>query len=1285
MIKRAGRWLLVTMLVLLIAVGGTYYWLLHTAPGASWLWSRAEQALPGRLAATAVSGTLAGGFELRGFSYTDAAQAVQISRVRLAVNPDFFPLRLTVDSLVVDDVLVIVREADTVDDDEPISVRALLASLRLPIPVHADEFALRNLTLETPGGSRELLSTLELAGTLHKRLTIERLEAVRPDARVRLNADIELSEPFAVQAESDVEFAFDGVTGDEPLFAEMRIDGNLDDLRIDVQSPTHGFSAGADVAAIESNAVISLGLSAPRLSWPLLDEQAPYALEDIAVSIDGRPTDYTLELSADLVTETLARTHLTARAGGNLDGLDVHALEATSDELALELAGELRWADGITTDAVVEIERLDPERWIAGWPRSSPVSGRLAGSYSDQRLILDQFELRQLNAPGHVEGAATFDPANNVVDGTLSWRDLQWPLAPAAARIESQDGTLQVSGRPDQWVASGDISVGTPELPEGRFRVSATGDLDHAALRIADSDVLAGNVTGEARIAWGGTGEWSATLDARDIVITPLLPDWPGRLSAEFTARGQREPFRLDLDIARLNGDIRARDVSAAGRLRIDDAGMMANDLVIQSGDSVLELDGSFRESPGMTFSAAVTDLSDFLPGATGSLTANGRVAPAAGLPHLQIELDGSDVGYLDATVKSLSIRNTPSEQNPLGIEIRASQLEAAGREFETLLASLSGSLEQHEFALDTGTGGLQAKLVIAGELDGMPADADAEWRGQLRTMDLRHSDLMAASLRVPSLLRFSRASATLGRFCLDSEGDTSLCASGSWAQDGRFASAMQMTSLPLDWLRIAFVSDLEFTQTVNGTVQFAKAATGPVSGSGRLDLSPGQIRNEFDERLNMTTRAGFLSFALSDGQLLSGELSLPFSQTAEIAGSFNVLDLAQGADSEVRGNLTAKVNDIGVVANIAPAIDEATGALGADLQIDGTVAAPRFAGKASLRDGRIVYDALGLNLDDIQLDGTIGDGNQLELHSTFRAGEGSGEIKANGDYRQGRAGTLNITFDGQDLTLVDLPDLLVKADADLRVGLQGENVSIDGRVTVPEARLSSVNLAATTVTESSDVTFVGERVPESVDEASPASEYAFNGTVALELGDSVRIDLDVAEARLTGKTSLTWNGPLLPTASGAFDVAGKVQAYGQLLEITEGNIRFPGVPVTDPELRIRAERDIFGNSQVRRAGVLVTGSATSPTLEVYTTPATNEDRALTLLVTGSDFNFEQGVGAVDVGTYIAPRVYISYGLGLFDTGNVISVRYDLARGFGIKATSGQSADGVDLSYTIEH
>ena len=55
------------------------------------------------------------------------------------------------------------------------------------------------------------------------------------------------------------------------------------------------------------------------------------------------------------------------------------------------------------------------------------------------------------------------------------------------------------------------------------------------------------------------------------------------------------------------------------------------------------------------------------------------------------------------------------------------------------------------------------------------------------------------------------------------------------------------------------------------------------------------------------------------------------------------------------------------------------------------------------------------------------------------------------------------------------------------------------------------------------------------------------------------------------------------------------------------------------------------------------------------------------------------------LGTYIAPKVYASYGIGLFDRENVIRVRYDLARGFGITGTSGQRDSGVDLTYRFEN
>jgi translocation and assembly module TamB len=184
--------------------------------------------------------------------------------------------------------------------------------------------------------------------------------------------------------------------------------------------------------------------------------------------------------------------------------------------------------------------------------------------------------------------------------------------------------------------------------------------------------------------------------------------------------------------------------------------------------------------------------------------------------------------------------------------------------------------------------------------------------------------------------------------------------------------------------------------------------------------------------------------------------------------------------------------------------------------------------------------------------------------------------------------------------------------------------------------------------------------------------------------GDDVFIKVPDIETYIKGSTLFTWSGEQVPMAQGAYTLKGKVDVYGPTLKIDNGSISFPGVPADNPLLHIRAGREIFGNTQIRSAGVQVIGSLKKPVLEAYTVPLTNEDRAWTLLVTGSDFDQSQGVSGFDVGTYIAPKLYVSYGISLFDNQNVISARYDLKKGFGVKVTSGQRETGLDVSYTID-
>jgi translocation and assembly module TamB len=197
-------------------------------------------------------------------------------------------------------------------------------------------------------------------------------------------------------------------------------------------------------------------------------------------------------------------------------------------------------------------------------------------------------------------------------------------------------------------------------------------------------------------------------------------------------------------------------------------------------------------------------------------------------------------------------------------------------------------------------------------------------------------------------------------------------------------------------------------------------------------------------------------------------------------------------------------------------------------------------------------------------------------------------------------------------------------------------------------------------------------------------TDWKIMGELEVSMGDDVVIDLELARASMTGKVQFTWQGDAIPIAQGEYGVKGEIQAYGQRLDITRASIRFPDVPANNPTLDIFAERTIYGNPLITRAGVFVHGTLKRPITEPYTVPPTNADRARALLITGSDFNYETGVGAVSVGAYIAPKLYLSYGVGLFEQGNVITARYDLKSNFGVKATSGQDDTGIDFSYTIE-
>jgi translocation and assembly module TamB len=312
-------------------------------------------------------------------------------------------------------------------------------------------------------------------------------------------------------------------------------------------------------------------------------------------------------------------------------------------------------------------------------------------------------------------------------------------------------------------------------------------------------------------------------------------------------------------------------------------------------------------------------------------------------------------------------------------------------------------------------------------------------------------------------------------------------------------------------------------------------------------------------------------------------------------------------------------------------------------------------------------------------------DPDGAHLEGSFAMGDGTGRLNGRIDLDASGGPEARVALDADRLQLFDVDWLHLTTTSDLTVALLPERVELNGRVGVDRARLGMPPGAAQAVSVSDDVVVVGrEESAEENGEARPPRDIV--GQVELSLGDDVRLQAAGMQSRVTGQLGLDWEpGRYKPTAEGSLHlVEGSYRAYGQTLEVTQGDVLFTGRPVDNPVLQIEAVRDIFGDPQVEQAGVRIQGAARDPEIDLFTDPPTNREKALAYILTGAEFDHAAGQGAFNVGFFVLPKLFVSYGVGLFDTGDVLAARYELSRRWGIRATSGERDTGVDVSFIID-
>jgi translocation and assembly module TamB len=241
----------------------------------------------------------------------------------------------------------------------------------------------------------------------------------------------------------------------------------------------------------------------------------------------------------------------------------------------------------------------------------------------------------------------------------------------------------------------------------------------------------------------------------------------------------------------------------------------------------------------------------------------------------------------------------------------------------------------------------------------------------------------------------------------------------------------------------------------------------------------------------------------------------------------------------------------------------------------------------------------------------------------------------------------------------------------------------------------------------------------------STAIPFELHTDVRLTLGDDVSFKGYGLESELAGSVRVTQQPNKPALGQGELELEkGTYSGYGRDLTIERGRLVYAGGPVDDPQIDLRASREIKDEDVT--VGFEVKGSLKQSELAVFSDPDMSQSDAISYLLfnrpvseakssesaiareTATAIGLQAGsaytqkmaskVGldeaalesegtlqeaSLMLGTYLTPSLYARYGIGLFDSANTFQLSYILNKRWTLKAeTAEQNRAGI--LYTIE-
>ncbi len=936
--------------------------------------------------------------------------------------------------------------------------------------------------------------------------------------------------------------------------------------------------------------------------------------------------------------------------------------------------------------------------------------------------------LSRLNAQGHI-GLIAQQPLQVKAD----WQDLQLYSA-KQQQINKGQGRLSIQGTLAQynWQLTAELPSHT--LPSSNWQLMGQGTQTKLSLDQALIKTLGGQLTGKGWFDWQDIPTWNLALQAQHLNPATQWADITGDISFQLSLTGNAQQNLVNtLQLRNLTGQIQTQPLTGKALIKINDQHIENSTIQLRAGDALLALEGELTQVWNLRWKIDINDVHKLIKNGHGSFHSLGNIQGLRNQPLLNIKAQGRELQIAHHFIHKIkadgiiSLDKTKASQ--FGLELTKASL--ATLQIKQAGLALSGTPAQQELKATVLTPTEKVSLFLTGQ------QSLNHWLIQIPHLTMKSQRFGDWQLNKPLQASLAAKQITIQPVCWQTNQQNLCLQQANWQGNHAWSLELKGRHLELGMLKPWLPENIKLQGHADLNLA-AKTQAKITQLQTNLAIGVLHLNYALDHQ---TTHNLIIHDIKADGlmnpqglktNLQAIVLDQPLTASLALPG-YNSLDILENTQA-LRGQAHFILNDLAILGALDPNITDVKGILQLNLELAGTLAKPKLAGRASLRQARFTLPAFGTQIEQLQGIATGQADGKINYEFTAQAGPDSHlKLTGNADLFA-KAFTSKSILTGTHALVANTDQYQIIADPRLELQTQGSQMKLTGDIYIPQANLQPTNFSQQVIELPEDVTVIGKQP------ITTNSEVPLVTEIKLKLSDKVHIDAKGLKGDIEGNLVIYNKPQQATTATGQLNILnGSYSVYGENLTIRNGRLIFAGGNIDNPGLSIQASRSIKTSllDQIT-VGVNVQGRLKQPKVTLFSEPANlSQSDILSYILTGSpvsqlsgakgqllfkaatalspggnqvgnlkkDLQTNLGLDELDVGTLqqysaekgamvqntslilgkqLTPRLHIGYSVGIVEQINTFTVRFQLWRKLLLQTQTTLDNSGIDVIYTVE-